>query len=483
MIFVIRPLIVSLIIAIMVYWSLNLIFRDQEKAALITGLSILLFSSYQLLFLGMNASKVFAATFGRRQIFLPLYIITSTVLIFLLIKIQSRVKDFTMGMNVVGIVLIAMPLLTIFSKPITFHFQRSVDQNPSARQTVDGTDSPDVYYFILDGYSRADYLKQFIKFDNSEFLNSLLDRGFFIGDCSLSNYSFTRESVASSLNMTYIQDLPIRIDPKNTDESIVDEYIRNNQVRRILESAGYQTVAFETGYTFTELSDAKFYYAPENNPLFMGALSSFEALAINDTLLGGLKTFSLFKPYLGWINEYHQKFLREKFIIDKVQDVPDIPGNKFVFVHMTTSHRPYIFNADGSLITDDRYFLNDGYPVNNEFYNRGYTYQIEYTNSVMLKIVDKILSDTKNPPVIIIQGDHGTRAPGRFSILNAIYYQGKDLNLYSWISPVNTFRIVLTKMGLGTFDTIPDISYFSNANKSPFDFRKITRDPAECKIR
>lgn len=482
-IFVIRPLLVSVVSAVILFILLNLVTRNPNRAALITALAFILFSSYEFIFRGVNGISFLASTIGRRQVFLPLYTIISASLIYVLIKLQSKLKNINSGMNMIGIVLIVMPAFNIITHPINFSFKNSDSRTANSALVGSDSSSPDIYYFILDGYSRADYLKKYIDFDNSEFLQSLKDRGFFIGDCSVSNYSFTRLSLTSSLNMNYMENWPGKFDPANPDDSLVDGLIKNSLVRQTLEKAGYQTVAFETGYSFTELSDADYYFVPNKNPLLLNALSAFEAMAVENTYLGGLKTFSLFKPYLGWINPYHEKYLREKYIIGQVNNIPDIPGKKFVFVHLITSHRPYIFKPDGSLLTDDRYFLNNGNPVDEEYFVRGYQYQLEFTNSFLLDLVDTIIAKSKTPPIIILQGDHGVRQPGRFSILNAIYMQGQDLQLYPSISPVNTFRVLLTKLGIGNYDILPDNSYFSIANKSPFKLREIKGDASQCKIR
>ena len=103
-----------------------------------------------------------------------------------------------------------------------------------------------------------------------------------------------------------------------------------------------------------------------------------------------------------------------------MKKVPALPGPKFVYIHLVTTHRPYVFQADGSILNDERYYLNDGVPIDDEFYIRGFQYQVEFTNGYMLGLIDTIIADLKVPPVIILQGDHGVRAPGRHSILNAL---------------------------------------------------------------
>ncbi len=62
-------------------------------------------------------------------------------------------------------------------------------------------DTPNVFYIILDGYARADTLQRVCHCDNSDFLNFLRSRGFYVADEACANYPMTFMSVASSLNM------------------------------------------------------------------------------------------------------------------------------------------------------------------------------------------------------------------------------------------------------------------------------------------
>ena len=57
-----------------------------------------------------------------------------------------------------------------------------------------GAAKPDIYYIILDGYSRDDTLQDFFDYDNSQFLKALEDMGFYVARCSQSNYAQTQLS-------------------------------------------------------------------------------------------------------------------------------------------------------------------------------------------------------------------------------------------------------------------------------------------------
>src|SRR5215203_6159863 len=64
---------------------------------------------------------------------------------------------------------------------------------------------PDVFFIIADQYTGRVALKQVFNFDNTSFENELQDRGFHIAKNSSSNYNLTPFSIASTLNMDYLQ--------------------------------------------------------------------------------------------------------------------------------------------------------------------------------------------------------------------------------------------------------------------------------------
>ena len=95
----------------------------------------------------------------------------------------------------------------------------------------------------------------------------------------------------------------------------------------------------------------------------------------------------------------------------------------------------------------------------------------------MLQAVDTIIADSKMPPIIIIQGDHGPWLQPddkHLWILNAIYFPDHKDKLYSTISPVNTFRFVFDTYFGGKYNILDDISYYSpvpdvnNFSKMPY---------------
>ena len=247
-------------------------------------------------------------------------------------------------------------------------------------------DRPDVYYFLLDSYPRADFIRKWMDYDNTPFLDALKQRGFYVADCSLSNYSYTRLSLATSMNMNYIEELGVNTSPDNKDVKQLDPLIVHPRVRSDFEKAGYQSVAFETGYLFTEWRDADHYFQPESNPFTMPVLTPFEGMLLQNTEISAGLQYQRVRRLFGLTFPYYEKWQREHYIIDQVKKIPEIPGAKFVFIHLVTTHRPYVFQPDGSILNDERYYIDDGVPINDEYYVRGFQYQLQFTNSYMLEL-------------------------------------------------------------------------------------------------
>ena len=496
-----RSLIVSVLLVCILYSLFWIWLRDTLRAAVLSTFIIILFFSYGHVYALIEDFSVFTFNVGRHRFLFAVWLVAALLGIRLVLKSERSFDRINQALNATSLILIAIPITQIVAfqvksvKPIT---AIASDQNFNPQFQIAGTESvelaettemPDIYYIILDMYTRQDVLKSNLEFDNSEFLEYLEGLGFYIASCGNSNYTSTVLSLGATLNLDYMQNLLGEIEDLGTSPYEFGKLVEDNRVVRIFKQLGYSIVSFESGFSPTEWQDAAFYEKLGEHRV-LGGMNAFEAIFLKTTI--GLFLFELddklpdaFHAYFDAAYIQHRdRILLE---LDGIEDAPRIPGPKFVFGHILAPHNPFVFGPNGEFIRRHTPFtLNlDKESDNWEEFVPGYIGQIQYLNTRLESIVSHILNESDVPPIIIIQGDHGipTIHPVDFqtAILNAVYLptagRGK---LYPKISSVNTFRLILDSYFGTNFGLLNDVSYYSTIVDRPLDFEVIRSVDYKC---
>jgi hypothetical protein len=227
--------------------------------------------------------------------------------------------------------------------------------------------------------------------------------------------------------------------------------IQSNAVRQFLEARGYTVVAFETGWSWSQWESANVFYSyhPSAN-----LINAFESLFIETTLLRiPLDFMNVSETASGDIIQ-HNRIAYNLGILKNIAG--KIKGPKFVFAHLVIPHYPYVYGPNGEFVTPEPGPSAD---------LKGYPDAVTYIDQAILQAVDRIMADSKTPPVIVIQGDHGafrySEHAQRMSILNAYYLPGAQAALYPTISPVNTFRVIFNSYFGKNYPLLDDASWYS----------------------
>lgn len=353
---------------------------------------------------------------------------------------------------------------------------------PLAGRSPGDMPPPDIYYLVPDGYARHDTLQEIFGYDNSEFLDALRARGFYIAEQSRSNYCQTGLSLTSSLNLEYLDPLVAKVDPQNDGLHALLNVFPRNRLRAFLEAQGYEIIATYTNWWLSEWRDADLYLKPPHT------LNELEAVLLDGSVLG---------PPLRASRTWSPHVLHYETIMHALASLPEVarrgPAPKFVFCHLVSPHPPFVMDEHGQLTVPRTNFqLMDqateagAWGVTHDEYRVGYRQQVSGLSQRLIGVIDAILANSSRPPIILIQADHGsglglsltsvqrTNLRERFAILNAYYLPGADTKqLYPQITPVNTFRVVLNAYFSADLPLLPDRSFYSTWPR-PFQFIDVT---------
>ena len=464
---ILRPLVVALFVCVILFWAIQLLLRDWHRSALVTSMVIFFFFIYGHIYNLLEDVAVANVSIFRHRTLLPLLGIILLGLLYFVIRRLQRPAEWTPWLNLLAIFLMIYPASRIVISELQ---QNSADRalQTSQSRTVANKNLPDIYYIILDAYGREDILQSMFGYDNRDFLSALRQKGFYVAACSQSNYGYTNFSLTSSLNYDYLDTL-------NVSNSRVERtaLIKHSAVRGFLEGKGYKSVAFPTGWAFTEWEDADL-YLDFDRPVT--TLNEFETLLLNTTVFRIPYDLKIVSP--GDASHKDMRRLRVLSLLEKIKELPRLDDHLFVFAHIVVPHRPYTFGPNGEIPA------YDGRVATYEDTGRAYIDQVKFVDKEILKVVDSLLKNSKNPPVIIIQGDHGpasdlTSKPSqRMPILNAYYLPGVQMDklLYPSISPVNSFRVVLNTYFGQHLPILEDRSYYA-PEEGRTDFELV---PSSC---
>ena len=472
----------------MAWLVIGLLVRDAAKGALVAAAGILMFYT---LGLAIERSEIFLTRASELWVkrgpvkVAPIGIVATEMILLCgaALLIARRAKDLggtTRFLNVLAVIAIAMPLVQIFSVKAPDAARPTRSATPLAQLAPKQEfRPPDIYYIILDGYARHDVMKSHFDFDNTPFLEHLESKGFFLARNSTANYCQTPLCLSSSLNATYLDDLVKGLD---RDQTALSDLIGRNDVLATLRPLGYRLVTFATGFEPTEQPEADSYLSPHPRT------TEFQRMVIDMT------PARVIWPDPRQMNRFHQAQERVHYLLDHLPDVARDPRPTFAFAHILCPHPPLIFGENGEDVGHDLDLFmlynprTNGRLRNPELFRRGYHDQAVYITRRIQETIDRILAESPDPPIIIVQSDHGselnldtesarnTDLHERMSILNAYYFPGRRYEvLYDSISPVNSFRVVFNNFFGTQLPLLPDRCFFSTRT-DPYRFIDVTEE-------
>ncbi len=334
----------------------------------------------------------------------------------------------------------------------------------------------DIYLIVLDEYANAEVTGRLFGFDNHVFLDSLRQLGFVVPAVH-SNYCHTFLSIPSMLNASHIAGLSGELGRKSVDRTVTDYLVRHNRTVPFLKSQGYQYALFPTmGWEATKhdtRADIEFHVR-----------HGFELA--REVSRSGLRQVLVRTSLLKYVDWGGGRLSRDHVTrtLAGIAQVPSVPGPVFTFAHVMSPHDPYVFDRECAPAHHEA----GGNRAQREA--TAYVEQIQCLNRKVLDLVVTLLRTSELPPVILLQGDHGSktllpyrdRAPDRITLaagkerlgaFGAYYLPDHGSEVFGdSVTIVNVMGNVLRFYLGADLPREPDDMYLS-VHRAPFAFKRV----------
>jgi hypothetical protein len=391
----------------------------------------------------------------------------------------ARVATFNRGLSVAVAAAVALALLTIVPYGLGPPAGAQAAEPAPTGLTAKRTTERDIYYLVLEDYGSNRALEAGLGF-TSDLPGWLEQHGFYVPQGSQANYVRTTLEMASTLNLTYLDEVAQRMGADNTDYRPLYAMIQDNIVGRFLREQGYRFI-YLGGWYNPMRSIA---VADEN--LNHDTTTEFGAVLWGTTLLSLL-------PQAAIPPEDQKHLDANDFMLGQLPEVASMPGPKFVMANILLPHPPYVYDTQGNYVSAaDRVGKSEAELM---------AAQMQYLNDRVKALVSQLLDvPPDRQPIIIVQSDEGpyparyradqanfdwasattTELVTKYGILNSFYLpdepgQPSDVEQpYQDISGVNTFRLLLSRYFGLDLPLLADRSYTSKSPTLPYDLTDIT---------
>jgi sulfatase-like protein len=253
----------------------------------------------------------------------------------------------------------------------------------------------DIYLIVLDEYANAEVTARLFGFDNLVFLDSLRQLGFAVPAVH-SNYHHTFLSLPSMLNASHLAVLSGEVGKRSIDRTIPDYLVEHNRTVPFLRSKGYKFAFFPS----QSWEATQHHPQADWEPHVWQGLDPARELTRSGLRIVLTRT-SLLKFFSGGAFGYTRDHLTRT--LAAIAEVPKIPGPVFTFAHLLVPHAPYVFDRDCRPATQRAGSSRSKHAA------VAYVEQIQCLNQMALDLVTTLLRTSEIPPIILLQGDHGSK--------------------------------------------------------------------------
>lgn len=325
---------------------------------------------------------------------------------------------------------------------------------------------PNIYFLLFDEYLGNKFLQKNYNYDNKKLKSFLTKNDFFIPGLSRSNYNYTPVSMASILNMNYLEGKTIKENIATVDGAM------GIAAGNLIKKANAINFLRKNNYRIVNLSQFQIDKAPE-------IITSYNTIPTKREIISQQTFFNLILRKFGWYidnekwldlihfdmhdHKHYNHDTKEELIRKSRPDSNISP--QFVYAHFYMPHFPFLKDSLGrdinlkylmKLITDidTKNSNNNTYKLAHDLYLS----YIKYTNIVLMDMVDKVIKNDPNA-ILMIMSDHGLRMEAQEMIFNNQFYiriPGSDYsNWPDTVDAVNAFRLLFNNEFNQKLDYLP----------------------------
>jgi sulfatase-like protein len=335
----------------------------------------------------------------------------------------------------------------------------------------------DIYLIVLDEYANSSVLRERLGFDNRPFEDSLRALGFIIPVVH-SNYVHTAISIPSLINSSHLLELGPEMGPRSKDPTLPNYLVQNNRSARFLRAHGYQYILFPSQWWLASA------HSPEADLEFHAWDGWSVGRELSQTefrrVIRAQTPLKVIQP------DYRDDVDYVRSTFGGLAQLAANPAPTFAFAHVINPHPPFVFDpqcrpASRSAGASDKIKRRVRYLE-----------QLNCLNGLVLQLVTTLIRTSPQPPIILLQGDHGTntlrfsnsptaeaipieKARERLGAFGAFYLPGGgDREFGDSVSLVNVMGNVLRYYFGADLPREPDDMYLS-LEGSPFLFHRVSQ--------
>jgi hypothetical protein len=414
---------------------------DAERSIIITAWILFCYLFFKIILEKLTIFKPLPKLISV-YFYFPFFSVLFLVLLYFLRKLQLKSRQLLLTYLTILFAVFLIVEAVKFFYPGSLKKQYVLNTEKTKLQPLTSQLKPNIYLLVLDEYAGFESVKEYFKFDNTPFADSLRKRKFFVAQNPNSNYNMTWVSMLATLEMNYITNYNKKEFTSMSIYAKAAEAIKENNLTGFLYSNGY-TIVNNTFFRLNHSESKSALTLPIEERLLMN--NTFGRTLFNGVLqnIPSNKLHLLLNTEIAKIYRYNEITVQSTY-----ETIQRNYSPCFLYSHFLMPHLPYLKDKNGTV----RKFSDTYRELRMYKPPAAYIDYMHYTNRLILNMTDSIIKKNNNS-IVIVMSDHGYRwikenrkKKHDFNNFFAVYSSNGNYNGFTDSTcSLNIFRILLNQ--------------------------------------